>query len=165
MLLTIVPSFILLAGVVDDLRSRKVHNWLVGVLVVVAMAFQLFTQGWAGVQQGALGIGAAMVVGVPLVIFKLMGAGDMKLMLAFGMATSWKTTVAVMVLAIVWGALLGLIRAVVAGEFKKLMLSTYNVALKKAAPSSQLHKIPYTVALFFGWLTHLVLARLPGGTL
>lgn len=165
MLLAIVPSFILLAGVVDDLRSRKVHNWLVGILLVVAIAFQFIFQGVDGLQQGALGVGTALLIGVPLVVLRLMGAGDMKLMLAFAMATSWKTTISVMVLAIIWGAILGLIRAIVGGELKALLISTYNVALKKSAPSAQLHKIPYTIALMFGWLTHLVLARLPGGSL
>src|SRR5688572_11150512 len=98
----LVPTFILLAGVVDDLRSRKVHNWLVGILLVLAVTFQLLNQGWFGLQQGALGAGTALAVGFPLVLVRLMGAGDLKLMLAFGMATSWNVTLTVLFWALLW---------------------------------------------------------------
>lgn len=164
MLITaIVPSLILLAGVVDDLRSRKVHNWLVGVLFVVAAVSQFYFQDWFGLQQGLFGCVTALVVTLPLVLTRALGAGDMKLMLAFGMATNWTVTLSVLFWALIWGALLGVIRAIVAGEFNKLLFSTYEVALRRRPPEASLHKIPYTVALFFGWLCYLTLARLPGG--
>lgn len=166
MIATVVPTLILLAGVVDDLRSRKVHNWLVIALLVAAAAFQFFLQDWFGLTQGLLGAAAALAVGLPLVLMRLMGAGDMKLMVAFGMATSWNVTVTIMIWALFWGALLGIIRAAVGGDLKKLMVSTMNVARGRSrATDLSLHKIPYTVALMFGWLSYLTLSRLPGGSL
>lgn len=166
MIAIVIPTVILLAGVADDLRSRKVHNWLVIVLLVAAAAFQFFLQGWFGLNQGLLGAATALAVGLPLVLMRLMGAGDMKLMFAFGMATSWSATFTVMIWALFWGAILGLVRAAVGGDLKKLMVSTMNVARGRShATDLSLHKIPYTVALMFGWLSYLTLSRLPGGSL
>jgi prepilin peptidase CpaA len=163
---TLVPTIILLAGVADDLRTRKVHNWLVGVLLVGAGAFQFFHQGWFGLQQGALGAVTALLVLLPFVMIRALGAGDMKLMIAFGMATSWSVTLTVLVWALIWGAILGLIHSLVSGEFRQLLISTYNVALrKKATGTMALHKIPFTIPLAFGWLCYLVVSRQGGGLL
>lgn len=161
----IVPTLILLVGVVDDIRSRKVHNWLaIGLLIAAAMS-QFVYAGIGGVGQGLLGAGAAFLACLPLVKARIVGGGDLKLMVAFGMATSWPIALSVIVWSLVWGALLGLIRATVAGELPKLLMSTYNVATKNKPPEATLHKIPYTIALMFAWLTVMTLARLPGGFL
>ena len=45
----ILPAVILLAGVVDDLRSQKIHNWLILTLLAVASLSLLLLQGLPGV--------------------------------------------------------------------------------------------------------------------
>lgn len=162
----ITASLILLIGAVDDLRSRKVHNWLVLSLLGLAAALQLYVGGWMGLAMGALGAGAAFLACLPLVLARVIGAGDLKLMVAFGMATTWTTSVSVVLWSLVWGAVLGVIRSIVAGDFTRLLAATYAVATSKERPAeASLHRIPYTIALIFGWLTVLSLSRLPGGWL
>ena len=161
----IVPTLILLLGVVDDLRSRKVHNWLFLALLVAAALSQYVFAGFGGVREGLFGFGAAFLGCLPLVMARIIGGGDLKLMAAFGMATSWPITLSVILWSLVWGALLGLIRATVAGELPKLLVSTYNVAVRRKPAEATLHRIPYTIALMFGWLTVMTLSRLPGGLL
>lgn len=161
----VVPSLILLTGVVDDLRSRKVHNALVVGLFGAALLGQITYFGLEGVKQGGLGVAAALVSCIPLVLARVIGAGDMKLMVAFGMATTWPAVLTVVLWSLVWGAVLGLTRAIVAGDFSRLLTSTYLLTTKAKPSESSLHKIPYTIALLFGWMSYLILARTGGGWL
>jgi prepilin peptidase CpaA len=149
----LIPSAILAAGAADDLRSRKVHNELVLVLLVVAIAFSLFEGGAQGLLTGLLGMGAAILMTLPLVLFGIIGAGDLKLFMVFGFATTWEIVVYVGVAALVWGAILGVLRAIVAGEFKSLVSNTFGIVGRK--PVKELHRIPYTAALFMGWISYL----------
>lgn len=161
----VIPSLILITGVVDDMRSRKVHNALVVGLFSAAVLGQFIFAGVAGLQQGSLGALMAIAACLPLVLSRILGAGDMKLMVAFGMATSWQATLTVLIWSLVWGAVLGLTRAIVAGDFVRLLTSTYLLATRTKPPEAALHKIPYTVALLFGWMSYLIVSRTPGGWL
>ena len=75
----ILPGGILLAGVVDDLRSRKIHNWLVLILLTVAVFCVLFFDGLSGIFPALGKMVVAVGVTVPLVLMKVIGGGDMKL--------------------------------------------------------------------------------------
>lgn len=149
----LVPSLILAAGVIDDIRSRKVHNELVLVSLAIAAAYSIYAGGLAGLGTGLLGMGAALFMTLPLVLFGILGAGDLKLFLAFGLATSWNAAVYVGIAALIWGAIFGILRAAAGGQLKTLFANTVNLASRK--PAGELHRIPYTVALLMGWLTYL----------
>jgi prepilin peptidase CpaA len=151
----VVPSVILLAGVIDDLRSRKVHNELVLVALLAAAVFAFFAGGTHGIFLGLLSLGAALLMTLPLTLFGILGAGDMKLFLAFGLCTTWETVVYVGVAALAWGAILGVLRALVGGEIKSLVSNTFGLLSQKSIEAKELHRIPYTVALFMGWMSYL----------
>jgi hypothetical protein len=63
-----------------------------------------------------------------------------------------------MILAsLVWGALLGIIRVIVAGK-GKLFLQNLLAIIKKNRPADdKLSHVPFTIAIFFGFLTSLSL--------
>lgn len=152
------PTFILIVGMVDDLRSRKVHNWLtvglaVFALLVVGIVFKL-----AGLQQGALGAGLAFALCLPLFMAKIMGGGDLKLFTAFGLATDWNTVFWVLIYSFIWGALMGVFKALLSGAGMQLLKNTMSLLARNVDKEKlELQKVPYTVALFFGWLTHVSL--------
>ena len=79
----LIRSLILVIGLVDDLRSKKVHNKL-----VLALLFQLYCQ---MVLNGPLPTTsrdvflACSFLMIPLVYAKILGAGDYKLMLSFSL--------------------------------------------------------------------------------
>lgn len=80
----------------------------------------------------------------------------MKLMLAFGLASHWQAVTSVAIFSIVWGALFGVIRALLDGQLLHLLKNTLRLTSGKLkADSPELHHIPYTVALAFAWLSHL----------
>lgn len=153
----LVPTSILLAGVIDDLKSRKVHNWLVLIAMVIALIFQIYSGGWEATKWGLLGSVTAFFLCLPLVLTKMLGAGDMKLLMAFGLATNIASVIGVTVLSLIWGALLGILQAVLRGEIKALLINTIKIAGMRKIQTTEYHRVPYTVALFFGWLTQVTL--------
>lgn len=161
MMILIVPSVILLIGLVDDLKSRKIHNKLVLACLVFAIISRatLHYPDFSILLIGLYASLLAILLNLPLVLAKIIGAGDMKLMVAFGMASNMNAVFQVTLISIVWGALLGVLRAILSGEGKKLFAGTFSVLLGNKLTTEQTHKIPYSVALFFGWLTYLALNR------
>ncbi len=157
----ILPSLILSAGVVDDLRSRKVHNWLSMSLLAIAAVAVLISGGFSGLMTASLGVVILLAVLAPLVLLGVIGGGDMKLMLAFTMATSWQIGASVLLYSLVWGALFGV--------DKVLASHPPSVVLAKLQHPTQIRlnadamKIPYTVALLLGWLTYTWVGSVFGG--
>jgi prepilin peptidase CpaA len=67
-----------------DVRTRKIPNWLTVPGVVVGIAINTHFRGWAGAKASLEGAGLALVVLLPLVMLRGLGAGDWKLMGAVG---------------------------------------------------------------------------------
>ncbi len=153
----ILPTLILLSGVIDDLRCRKVHNILVLFCLLAALTTVGIQSGYMALPYALLSGVITLIICLPLVIAQVMGAGDMKLLMAFAVATGWSSALWVLIYSFLWGALLGVFRAILRGEGRLLLFSTIHVAMLKKASPLPLQKIPYTVALLFGWLTLLSL--------
>lgn len=151
----LLPSSILLAGATTDLWRRKVPNALVIVGFTVTFAWVGWNKGLPGLTMGFLGCLAALAFHLPLVMTRVLGAGDMKLMMVFGLATHWQTVLTVAVWALLWGAVFGLLRAMLSGHLIALLKNTLALASRNKPAATQLNYIPYTIALCFGWLTHL----------
>ncbi|MEK7356377.1 MAG: hypothetical protein AAB250_08000, partial [Bdellovibrionota bacterium] len=60
-----VSSAILVAGVVDDLRSRKFHNWLFLTCAAIAVIAVVVMNGPAGMLMGLLGFAAGFALLTP----------------------------------------------------------------------------------------------------
>jgi len=152
----ITASLILLAGVIDDLRSKKVHNWLFLTCTSIALIAGLMTEGWPGLNTALLGFVAGIATLLPLVLLKVIGAGDMKLLAAFGAAAGWSVVVDVAVLSLIWGAIFGVMQVTLKGQLKATLANMLNIARMKDRSTMTLHKLPFTVALLMGWLSDLV---------
>lgn len=159
-----VPTFILIAGIVNDLKSRKVRNYLVLLLAAISIANAFYFSGIEGLKWGGLSFVVALGCCLPLVLAKILGAGDMKLLAAFAFSVSPMSTFLVLIYSFIWGAILGVAKAILSNEGLNLLMNTLQIAKggKDAVKNSELHKIPYTVALFFGWLTQLSLTGFGG---
>jgi prepilin peptidase CpaA len=147
---------ILLAGVVDDLRSRKFHNWLFLVCATIAFATVVGFGGLGGLFTGAMGFLAGFALLLPFVLMGMVGAGDMKLMAAFGVCAGWESVIAVLIFSFIWGAIFGVIRTALSGQLKTLALNMAAIVQMKDRKQLVLQKIPFTVAILIGWMTHLV---------
>ncbi len=147
-----IPSFILVAGMIDDLRTQKVHNWLFLTCLSIALVFVLVVKGFSALPYSLLGMLCALACFLPFVLIGFFGAGDMKLYMAFGLATDWNTAFQVFVLSIFWGAAFGIVKSVISGNFFNIFRKLRGKNVEKIDREGVL-KIPYTVALLLGWFT------------
>lgn len=83
---------IILAGAVlvavvagwTDLRDRRIPNWLTVPGLLVGMTLNSFLGGWSGLKTSLLGAGLGLVLLLPFVLLRSLGAGDWKLAGALG---------------------------------------------------------------------------------
>jgi|SRR5665213_1407821 prepilin peptidase CpaA len=68
----------------SDWRTRKIPNWLTGAGIFLGIAVHSRIAGWAGAATSLEGVGLALVLLLPLVLLRALGAGDWKLMGALG---------------------------------------------------------------------------------
>ncbi|MCB0390204.1 MAG: prepilin peptidase [Bdellovibrionales bacterium] len=160
----IIPTLILVIGVGNDLKSRKVRNYLILIFIFCSIANTFYFSGVDGLKMGGISLLVALGCCLPLVLPKIMGAGDMKLLMAFAINVAPMSTFYVFMYSFIWGALLGLLQALLKGQGMSLFHNTIAIVTsgKKAVSPEKLHKIPYTVALLFGWLTQLTLTGFRG---
>jgi prepilin peptidase CpaA len=159
----LVSTLILVIGVVDDLRSRKIHNSLLLGLLAFAILFVLAYRGFSGLGYGLLSAGLALALTFPLVYFRALGGGDMKLFTVFAITSDVGTVLQVFVYSIIAGALIGLVRAAIGGQLMTVLKSTALVAMNRSIKPSTEFNIPFSAALLLGWLVHCMNATPWGG--
>ena len=154
-----VPLAIILGlGVIEDLRTKKVRNHLILVLAGLVILGLLVTGGIAALGHGVLGLTTALILTLPIVLIGAMGAGDMKLLMVFGLASDWGTTLETFLLSLVWGSILGILKVIASSQVRQTLHNLYGFINKDFRPSkSQMTHIPFTVAFLMGWVSLLTL--------
>ena len=154
---TIAATGILAWAVVEDMRTRKFSNRTFLISLVLAVAIALVGGGWRALVPSSLGLAAGFVILLPLVLTGIVGAGDMKLMAAFGVLAGWNAVLWTVIYGIVWAAIFGVIQVLVRRQGHQLISNLTTLAVLKTRQGLELHRIPFTVPLLLGWLNHLVL--------
>jgi prepilin peptidase CpaA len=67
-----------------DWRTRRIPNWLTVPAFFIGIAVRYLIGGWRGAEMGLKGTGLALIVLLPLVLIRALGAGDWKLMGSVG---------------------------------------------------------------------------------
>lgn len=153
-----VATGILIWAVIEDMRSRKFSNRSFLIAAAVALVVALLTGGTSEIISLTLGFGAGIVFFLPLVLVGAIGAGDMKLMAAFGILVGWHAVMWTGIYGLVWGAVFGLIQIAMRGQLRVLKDNVLNLAITRERGNLQLHHIPFTAPLLLGWMSHLVLS-------
>ena len=150
-LATIWPLSFLVVAVIDDLWFRKFHNWVFLSLTVIGFLYAFAFSDLPALQAiGGFVVGGLLML--PLVIMGATGAGDMKFMMCFGVLVGTITIFEIFVYALFWGAIIGIFQSVFSGKLSLLLNNLKGFAYK--LKPTQVNKIPYTIAIFFGWLSH-----------
>lgn len=152
----------LLAGLIDDLRSRKVHNILLILISPVLFLASVHFRGMEGSLIGTTALVGALVVTIPLFMFGILGGGDVKLFSLFSFCLDPVSMIWTLIYSIIWGALFGLARALVQKNLLTLVRNTYRVARRQRVQVEEIQKIPYTFSLLLGWFTQLTLLHAGG---
>jgi prepilin peptidase CpaA len=67
-----------------DYRSRRIPNWLTVPGLLIGVAANTITGGWSGLGTSLLGAGLGLLLLLPFVLLRSLGAGDWKLAGALG---------------------------------------------------------------------------------
>jgi prepilin peptidase CpaA len=155
----IIPSLIILGATYTDLKSRKIYNWYVLSAIALALINTYAFFGFEGYLDSLSGAGVALLLTLPLVLAKAMGAGDMKLLFALGLSTSHQAVLYTVILAFIWALIFGVINLIVRGELKNFLNNMKLFAFGLKPQSSELHRIPFTSGILLGWISYLITHR------
>jgi len=129
-LLPFVPLLAMLAwAAVEDLRSRRIRNWLTFSLVLTGIAQSLIGHGTVSLASSLLGV--AVGFALPLVLFALgaIGGGDVKLLAGVGAWIGAMAVFEVFCAAAVVGMIIVLAQAVAQGRLRVLSRNSAVLAM------------------------------------
>jgi prepilin peptidase CpaA len=146
----------LIAGF-TDWRSRRIPNWLTVSGFVVGVSLNTLIGRWAGLKASLLGAGLGLLVLLPFVFLRSLGAGDWKLAGALGSFVGWETLVTLLIISIFVAGAMALILVIYKHRFKQTLRNIWGMLASMASfhmPGAEVSldnpqslKIPYGVAL------------------
>lgn len=145
------------AGVLDW-RSRRIPNWLTVPGLLSGVAVHTVLNGWHGTVFAILGAGLALVILLPLVALRALGAGDWKLMGVVGAFLGWRLFLFVLLGSILASGIMAVVQMCRAGRVMEtlrnvvtLVRGFFAFGLKKhpqiSLDNPRLLKLPFGVAV------------------
>jgi prepilin peptidase CpaA len=134
-------------AVVIDVRSRRIPNWLTGSVLIIGLAANTYLNGVTGGLAALEGAALGLAILLPFYIFRTMGAGDVKLLAAFGAVLGPQMLISVAVYAAIVGGIQAL---VILRRVGRLGLTVHQLFVMRMLPSLSGAKAPYAVALASG---------------
>jgi prepilin peptidase CpaA len=149
-----------------DWRSRRIPNWLTIGGLLLGILVNSLTRGWLGAKDSLLGAGLGLVLLVPFVLMRSLGAGDWKLVGALGAFLGPSRLITVLFATVLVAGLMALILVI---WKRRLGQTLRNIARMLAAVFSfrlpgpevsldnpEALKIPFGVAAAIAVLLHTV---------
>lgn len=152
-----IATAIMVWAVIEDLRTRKFSNRTFIGAVVIALVVAVAVGGPRELISSTMGFGAGIIFFLPLVLTRIVGAGDMKLMAAVGILIGWDAVLWTGVYGLMWAGVFGIAQIIAKGEGRALVHNLTTLAISRSKAGLSLHHIPFTAPLLLGWLSHLVL--------
>lgn len=112
-----------LSAAVVDWRHRRIPNWLTVPGIVAGVTAHTVISGWPGAKMSLEGAGLGLVILLPFVLLRAMGAGDWKLMGAVGAFLGPMLLLFVLLGSVFVGGLMAVVEAVRAGKLKETILN------------------------------------------
>ncbi|BDY05939.1 A24 family peptidase [Ferrimonas sp. YFM] len=167
----VLTSIVFLIAVFTDLRTERIPNWLVLSALFGGLGLHLVFDGWSGLLTSLAGAIAAAVLLIFFYTKKMLGAGDVKLMigigailgpymvfwnLCFGIIAGGFTTMGFALFRVGWYGVVASLKR----YYQCLITRTY---FKPSPYEAAGLRVPYAPALAIGWLIiMLVPTNLPG---
>jgi prepilin peptidase CpaA len=140
-----------------DWRSRRIPNWLTVPGFLVGVSVNTLAGGWAGLKTSLLGAGLGLIVLLPFVFLRSLGAGDWKLAGALGAFVGWAALVDLLMGSVFVAGVMALVLVIYKRRFMqtlrnigRLLASMLTFRMPGAEVSldnPQSLKVPYGVAL------------------
>ena len=166
--LSFLQLLILLLACLDDLHTRKIHNHLLLILLPIVLVFVFsigsmhsgsfsFSSGFSLILGGLLCFILAFLLGFPLFYAKVLGGGDVKLLLLFSLTCMVWDFLWILFYSLFWAALLGVFKVLFEKNIREFFFNIYLMLRYRKSESLTLHSLPYSVALLFGWMSFVFL--------
>jgi len=111
-----------------DWRTRRIPNWLtvsgLGLGIIVNSIFGR----WHGAKTSLEGAGLALVILLPLVLLRGLGAGDWKLMGAIGGLVGWRPMLFVLLLSFLASGAMAIVQMIAMRRVKQTLWNTLVLA-------------------------------------
>jgi prepilin peptidase CpaA len=140
-----------------DWRSRRIPNWLTVPGFLAGVSANLLASGWAGLKTSLLGAGLGLILLLPFVFLRSLGAGDWKLAGALGAIVGWEVLANLLMGSVLVAGIMALVLVIYKRRFKetlrnigRLLTSMLTFRMPGAEVSldnPQSLKVPYGVAL------------------
>jgi len=146
----------LIAGY-TDWRSRRIPNWLTVPGFLIGVAVNVLAGGWIGLKTSLLGAGLGLLLLLPFVFLRSLGAGDWKLAGALGAFVGWEALVNLLVGSVFVAGIMALGLVIYKKRFKQTvrnigrllasMVTFHMPGPEVSLDNPQSLKVPYGVAL------------------
>lgn len=170
-----VLTALLLVAAVIDVRTSRIPNWLVFAGALYGLAYNAISPLYArdiGILFALGGLAVGLAALLPAYLFRVMGAGDVKLMAMVGAFLGAWATVGAVLATLVAGGVLAIAVALWSGRTVRMLRNVAAVsrgtvlALTTGMTGLAVHdgpsagKMPYGVAIAAGTIAYLVLSQL-----
>jgi prepilin peptidase CpaA len=140
-----------------DWRSRRIPNWLTVPGLLVGVAVNAMAWGWLGLKASLLGAGLGLLVLLPFVLLRSLGAGDWKLAGALGAFVGWHDMPDLLMGSVLVAGVMALVLVIYKRRFMQTlrnigrllgsMLTLHMPGPEVSLDNPQSLKVPYGVAL------------------
>ena len=140
-----------------DWRSRRIPNWLTVPAFLIGVAANVIANGSAGLKTSLLGAGFGLLVLLPFVFLRSLGAGDWKLAGALGAFVGWEVLANLLMGSVLVAGIMALGLVIYKRRFKETLrnigrLLASMLMFRMPGPEVSLDnqqslKVPYGVAL------------------
>jgi prepilin peptidase CpaA len=147
-----------------DWRSRRIPNWLTVPGLLVGIAVNFLAGGWLGLKASLLGAGLGLLVLLPFVLLRSLGAGDWKLAGALGAFIGWHDMPDLLMGSVLVAGVMALVLVIYKRRFMQTvrnigrllgsMLTLHMPGPEVSLDNPQSLKVPYGVALAFTTLLY-----------
>ena len=140
-----------------DYRSRRIPNWLTVPGLLVGIAANTIAGGWNGLKASLLGAGLGLLLLLPFVLLRSLGAGDWKLAGAVGAFVGPSDLFSLLLVSVFVAGVMAMGLIIYKGRLRETTRNIGHLLVSLAtfrAPSNEVSldnpaalKVPYGVAL------------------
>jgi prepilin peptidase CpaA len=140
-----------------DWRSRRIPNWLTVPGLAVGILVNVLAHGWVGVKISFLGAGLGLLVLLPFVFLRSLGAGDWKMAGALGAMVGWEDLTNLLIGSIFVAGIMALALVIYKRRFRQTMRNIWGMlrslgmlhmpGAEVTLDNPESLKVPYGVAL------------------
>jgi prepilin peptidase CpaA len=153
-----------------DFRSRRIPNWLTVAGLLIGLGANFALSSWSGLKTSLLGAGLGLVLLLPFVLLRSLGAGDWKLAGAIGAFTGSGVLVDLLLGSVFVAGVMAVALVIYKGRTRQTIRNIGHILISLVTfrlPGAQVSldnpdslKVPYGVALAFTMMLYGILWKM-----